>query len=202
MLRVQTQRDLRVMEWCLDLVKSLTEWYEWRGLDYRKFFSNYKRGLLEELDFGHEMANAERARENFKDEPRLYIPRNFKEYCGPRLLTMEFISDYLKVNQIQELKDRYGDKMNYANQTLIDVFARMVFEFGHVHCDAHPGNILIRPDPADGASPQVVLIDHGFYCSLESEFQKQFNDLWYSLVTLDHDKMKLIAHDMGFEKYY
>jgi predicted unusual protein kinase regulating ubiquinone biosynthesis (AarF/ABC1/UbiB family) len=30
---------------------------------------------------------------------------------------------------------------------LIDVFAKMIFMYGHVHCDAHPGNMLVRPNP-------------------------------------------------------
>ena len=45
----------------------------------------------------------------------------------------------------------------------------MIFKHGFVHCDAHPGNILIRQHPR-GYDPklhyQIVLLDHGLYRNL------------------------------------
>ena len=38
----------------------------------------------------------------------------------------------------------------------------MIFKFGYVHCDPHPGNVLVRKDRATGR-PQIVLLDHGLY---------------------------------------
>lgn len=57
---------------------------------------------------------------------------------------------------------------------------------GHVHCDAHPGNILVRPNPRNKKQPQIVLLDHGFYCDIDDVFRMQFCQLWYSLVTMDY----------------
>lgn len=31
-----------------------------------------------------------------------------------------------------------------VRNNLVDIFANMVFKFGFVHCDAHPGNFFIR----------------------------------------------------------
>lgn len=31
--------------------------------------------------------------------------------------------------------------------SLIKIFADMIFKHGFVHCDAHPGNILVRRKP-------------------------------------------------------
>lgn len=46
----------------------------------------------------------------------------------------------------------------------------MIFKHGFVHCDAHPGNILIRKHPR-GYDPkqhyQIVLLDHGLYRNLK-----------------------------------
>lgn len=52
----------------------------------------------------------------------------------------------------------------------------MIFQCGFVHCDPHPGNILVRcPGARDGEGTgdgvQIVLLDHGLYtvsCTLES----------------------------------
>ena len=42
------------------------------------------------------------------------------------------------------------------------MYADMIFKFGYVHCDPHPGNVLVKKDPVTG-SPQIVLLDHGLY---------------------------------------
>ena len=42
------------------------------------------------------------------------------------------------------------------------MYADMIFKFGYVHCDPHPGNVLVRKDTATGR-PQIVLLDHGLY---------------------------------------
>ena len=37
----------------------------------------------------------------------------------------------------------------------------MIFVNGHVHCDPHPGNILVRRSPKHGV--EIVFLDHGLY---------------------------------------
>lgn len=58
---------------------------------------------------------------------------------------MEFVEG-VKINDIEALEKDYGDAKKASN-LLIDIFAKMIFNHGHVHCDAHPGNILVRKNP-------------------------------------------------------
>ena len=37
----------------------------------------------------------------------------------------------------------------------------MIFVNGYVHCDPHPGNILVRRSPKRGV--EIVFLDHGLY---------------------------------------
>lgn len=71
---------------------------------------------------------------------------------------------------------------------MVGIFTDMIFKHGFVHCDAHPGNILIRKHPR-GKNPkddyQIVLLDHGLYRSLTPEFIDNFSNLWVSLVKFD-----------------
>jgi len=77
---------------------------------------------------------------------------------------MEFIKNTYKVSEAEEIKKKYGEQHSREiAETLIDVFSKMIFITGHIHADAHPGNILIRENPKDPKIPQVVLIDHGLY---------------------------------------
>ena len=78
----------------------------------------------------------------------------------------------------------------------------MIFKYGFVHCDAHPGNILVRRKPQPQKknehvhypqtpallSPddyQIVLLDHGLYRHLDQEFIHDFSKFWVSLIKLD-----------------
>ena len=42
------------------------------------------------------------------------------------------------------------------------MYADMIFKFGYVHCDPHPGNVLVRKNPSTGQD-EIVLLDHGLY---------------------------------------
>jgi len=99
---------------------------------------------------------------------------------------MEFVEGD-RINDIEALKLKFGSPEKVSS-ALIDIYARMVFLYGHVHCDAHPGNIFIRKQP--NGKPQIVLLDHGFYCTTGEKFRRQFCELWYSLVCVDYEKTK------------
>jgi len=40
------------------------------------------------------------------------------------------------------------------------LYSEMIFVQGYIHCDPHPGNLLVRPS-TDGT--EIVLLDHGLY---------------------------------------
>lgn len=80
------------------------------------------------------------------------------------MLVMEYINNAFKISDVEEIKNAYKEKdVEGIAKTLIDVFSKMIFITGHIHADAHPGNILVRPHPDKAGKPQVVLIDHGLY---------------------------------------
>jgi len=46
------------------------------------------------------------------------------------------------------------------------LYSEMIFVQGYIHCDPHPGNLLLRPSTS---GTEIVLLDHGLYqvhCSL------------------------------------
>ena len=47
--------------------------------------------------------------------------------------------------------------------------SRMIFDEGYVHCDPHPGNVLV--DRQQGGNTQIVLLDHGLYTQLSNKFR-------------------------------
>lgn len=48
------------------------------------------------------------------------------------------------------------------------LFSEMIFQRGFVHCDPHPGNILVRctkesMDANSNGKVEIVMLDHGLY---------------------------------------
>ena len=91
------------------------------------------------------MKNSDITKENFEGFDRLYIPAIHHKLSSKRTIVMEYI-DGIKIDETEALKEKYGDAKK-CSDILLDVFAKMIFVDGHIHCDAHPGNILVRNNP-------------------------------------------------------
>ena len=68
-----------------------------------------------------------------------------------------------------------------------------------MHCDPHPGNVFIRPNPASPKDMQLVLIDHGLYISETEEFRLQYCTLWKAILTFDNKTLNRIASSWGVQ---
>jgi len=199
-LRLQTKIDLFVIDKLINLANWLCKAYKYEGIDFKKFNEHFQGSIVKELDFKQEVINADRTRRAFKSFDHLHIPKVYNLYSSHRVIVMEFVKGD-KINEVEKLTQKYGDALK-ASKILINVFAQMIFKHGHVHCDAHPGNILVRPHPKNPKEPQIVLLDHGFYCDLEDDFRIQFCKLWYYLTTMDYYEVKLISDDLGMGEYF
>ncbi|XP_070787545.1 aarF domain-containing protein kinase 1 isoform X5 [Pituophis catenifer annectens] len=52
------------------------------------------------------------------------------------------------------------------SRNLGKIYSEMIFVNGFVHCDPHPGNVLVRKCPTTGKS-HIILLDHGLYQDVE-----------------------------------
>jgi aarF domain-containing kinase len=82
-------------------------------------------------------------------------------------------------------------------EIMVSLFSAQIFSFGWVHCDPHPGNIIIRPNPASPSTPQLVLLDHGLYVRLTEEFKRQYAVLWKGLLAMDWGAIEGVAREWG-----
>ncbi len=78
----------------------------------------------------------------------------------------------------------------------------MIFKHGFVHCDAHPGNILVRKNPRRKNDFQIVLLDHGLYRVLEKQFVQDFSNFWISLIKFDRKSLEINAKKLNIERHY
>jgi len=88
----------------------------------------------------------------------------------------------------------------------------MIFETGTVHCDPHPGNVLVTDDEAVSvgwwgwltgakAPHRLVLLDHGLYRRLDTAFRENYCRLWAAMVLMDSDEITRVAERMGLGRY-
>lgn len=91
----------------------------------------------------------------------------------------------------------YGLGLNESAvmETMIDLFCAQMFLFGWLHCDPHPGNILIRR--RENGSPELILLDHGLYVTTTSEFRRDYATFWKALLTFDNTTIARIASSWG-----
>ncbi|XP_034849290.1 aarF domain-containing protein kinase 1 isoform X8 [Mirounga angustirostris] len=81
------------------------------------------------------------------------------------------------------------------------MYSEMIFVNGFVHCDPHPGNVLVRKRPDTGKA-EIVLLDHGLYQVLTDEFRLDYCHLWQSLIWTDMEKVKKYSQRLGAGELY
>ena len=79
------------------------------------------------------------------------------------------------------------------------MYSEMIFNHGFIHCDPHPGNVLIRSG-RDG--PQVILIDHGLYQTVNDEFRFNYSSLWKALIKGDLKAIRRAAKYLNVEDMF
>lgn len=82
-------------------------------------------------------------------------------------------------------------------QIMVELFSAQMFSWGWVHCDPHPGNIIIRPNPQDTTIAQLVLLDHGLYVKVDEEFRRDWSLLWKGLLTREFSVVEKTTKKWG-----
>ena len=118
------------------------------------------------------------------------------EYCnGGKIDNLNYIRQHrLSVNEVRPLiialtRSSLSIKIIYK---LGKLYSEMIFQRGYVHCDPHPGNVLVRnnPDTPSKRQLQIVLLDHGLYQTLTDNFRLTYCQLWEGLIERDREAIK------------
>lgn len=116
-----------------------------RRVDMPALVEEFAATSLEEIDYLHEAANAERFAENFAEDPRVSVPAVIWERVTRRVLTLEDVTA-IKINDVTGLTAAGIDPHEVA-ATFAAVMFDQLFEDGFFHADPHPGNIFVTPRP-------------------------------------------------------
>lgn len=179
--------------------------------------------LRQELDFVQEAQNARVTAQFIAAEPRLagkvHIPKVYPEYSTKKVLTAEWI-DGVRLSDRVAIRRLMGEENQAASasssrihpslddvrlkggvksimQTMVELFSAQMFSWGWVHCDPHPGNIIVRPHPSNPKYPQLVLLDHGLYVRVKESFRREYATLWRGLLAADWDAIERVTTSWG-----
>jgi len=148
--------------------------------------SNFENILRRQIDLRLEAQNLQRFAKNFQHfEHSNFIvtfPRPVDNFVSEHVLVEDFIdgvpiSDFLLDESINGLELR-----KKLAKPLLNAFLKMVFTDNFIHCDLHPGNVLVKVDHLDTSTSKISLLDAGLTESLRPEDQQNLRDLFKAVV--------------------
>ncbi|KAK3886655.1 hypothetical protein Pcinc_009209 [Petrolisthes cinctipes] len=156
-----------------------------------------KKNLPKELDFAYEARNAEKVAAQFSHFPWLKIPAVDWNLTTDRVLVMEFCQGGQVNDRTYMLNHNINTKE--VSEKLGHLYSEMIFVNGYVHCDPHPGNVLVQKV---GNKAQIILLDHGLYTNLTNDFRLKYSKLWMSILNADLDSIQKYGNQLGVGELY
>ncbi|MHC9046303.1 ABC1 kinase family protein [Microbacterium saperdae] len=155
---------------------------------------------LEEIDYLHEAASAERFRENFADDPRVDTPEIVWERSTRRVLTLSDVTA-IKINDTEALRAAGIDPAQVA-EVFAEVMFDQVFTHSFVHADPHPGNIFVTPGSSTGSGGQtddwrLTFIDFGMMAEVPDSLRDGLRMLLIAVAARDSRGLVAAAQEIG-----
>jgi aarF domain-containing kinase len=130
-------------------------------------------------------------------DPSLIIPKIHWDLSTHRILVMEYIGgDVVKINQVPKLKTM-NINLRKVSERLTKAYSEMIFLTGFVHCDPHPGNILVRKNSRSSGGFDLILLDHGLYKELSDEFRINYARLWKAVIDCNEPEIAHLSSYFG-----
>lgn len=141
-VREQTQRDMVVLR---EIVRFAMRYSKARALsDLDQALREMEESLRGDVDFGLEMENTERIREQLADFACLVTPRVYRDYSTSRVLTLSLI----RGRRLSTLNgdDRAAIDGAAMAKELLTAYLKQIVVDGIFHADPHPGNLFLTDE--------------------------------------------------------
>lgn len=161
-------------------IAQIVDRHLWNGKVFTacELVSEFERQINRELDFHRERLNIQKFGNYFNDNPSIYVPKVYQDYCSENLLTL----DYVEGTRMTELL--WGEKLQGINNEVVvdritELMLRQIFINGFYHADPHPGNLLVLKGDV------VCFLDFGMMGSIPPFQQDHLNTIILGLVWRD-----------------
>lgn len=186
-IRERVADDLAVMDDIADLLDRHTE--TGKQFDFAQTVREFRRTLLQELDYRREAQHMVRLADNLSGFARIVVPRPVDDYTTSRVLTMEFIAGR-KITSLTPLMRQDIDGQRLATD-LFRAYLHQIIIDGFFHADPHPGNVFLTDDG------RIALLDLGMVSRLSPARQDQLLKLLLAVSETDGDRAASIALQIG-----
>lgn len=167
---------------------------EARRLKPVEVVKEYEKTLLDELDLMRESANAIQLRRNFDQDPILYVPEVFSDYCRKNLMVSERIYG-IQVSDIDQLK-KHGVNLKLLAERGVQVFFTQVFRDSFFHADMHPGNVFVSYETPE--DPCWIGLDCGIVGTLNREDKRYLAENFLAFFNRDYRRVAQLHVDSGW----
>ncbi len=181
--------DLRAIETILRVVG---RWFGIRGL--REQFREIEDVILGELDFVREAESGTEIARALG--PGVAVPAVVPERSARRVLTTEFVEG-IKAGDLAALDAAGVDRLALAER-ILDAYGGMIFRDGLYHADPHPGNLLVRPDPAAPGGFELVFLDFGAVARLSPAMRTGLAEMIAGVLARNPARVTAALDVMGF----
>ena len=185
--RAQVANDLAAFADVADFLDRHTD--AGRVASFTEIVEEFRRTILEELDYRREAQNLTTLRRNLAGFRRIVIPAPIDDYCTGRVLTMEYISG-TKITALNPVA-RLELKATALVESLFRAYLRQIILDGFFHADPHPGNVLVTQDG------RLALIDLGMVSRLSPGHQEQLLRLLLAVAEGRGDQASDVAMQIG-----
>ena len=164
-----------------------------KNFNFQWFYDDVSKNMKSEIDFRIEADNISKISVLMKNDKQITFPKIIKEYSNEDILMMDFVEGYSITDTDKLKRDKIAPDL--VAKILTKAFAKMIFEFGFVHADPHPGNLFIQK--TGNNSFKVMLLDNGLYAQLSESTRKNYGAMWKGIITRDEPLLKETATNLG-----
>jgi ubiquinone biosynthesis protein len=186
-IRRQVFDDLEVLESLAQRLEEHTE--QGRLFAPTDLLAQFRRSMLDELDYRKEAANLVRLAQIVADRDGLVVPAPYDDFSTGRVLTMDRIAGR-KVTEISPLARLDVDGPALARE-LFEAYLDQILVEGFFHADPHPGNVLLTTDGRLG------LIDLGMVARVTPEMRDRLIRLLLAVAERRGEEVARIASSMS-----
>lgn len=158
----------------------------------------FARTLWEELDYQSEADNAEHFAQIHADNPRIYIPKVYREHSTQRVVVLEDV-EALKIADVDALNEAGIDSKDVAD-LLLEAYFKQIFVAEFFHADPHPGNLFVRPQlgAPGGTSFQLIFVDFGMAVRVPKAMGESLRKVLVGVTQRNAGQLTEASRELGF----
>ena len=172
------------------LVRFAQRYLPWtKKYDLEAIYHEFFDLLYKEIDYIHEGKNGERFHENFRDYPRITVPKVYWRYTTKKILTLEYVPG-IKIDDRPTLEACHINVKEII-QLGICCYLKQLLQDGFFQSDPHPGSMAVSKDG------HLIFYDFGTMAEVKPLAKDQMIKTFFAVLRKDSDEVVSTLTYMG-----